>query len=66
MDNSVIIRHIDGITVIMPTDEANWLAKKTEEHIYSQLAYLGVDDSPSNWEEITEEEKKRREENPID
>lgn len=63
----MIIRHIDGITVIMPTEETNWLAKKTEEGIFSQLVYLGVGDSPSNWEEITEEEKRRREEdNPID
>lgn len=39
--------------------EGMWLTQTTnvESRVYSQLVYLGVNDSPDNWREATEDEK---------
>lgn len=39
--------------------EGMWLTQTTdvESRVYSQLVYLGVNDSPDNWREATEIEK---------
>ena len=39
--------------------EGMWLTQAidVESRVYSQLVYLGVNDSPDNWREATEDEK---------
>lgn len=41
------------LRILKPTIEENWL---TNGETYSQLVYLGKEDTPDNWREITSEE----------
>lgn len=43
------------ITTLEP-DDGKWL---TNGETFSKKVYLGKNDSPDNWQEITEEEKER-------
>ena len=62
IERDMLVRVIDGITVIMPLDEDKWLSRIAEPNIFSKLVYLSPNDSVDNWEVITDEEKRRREE----
>ena len=39
---------------LTPTNELNWLYNGS---VFSQLVYLGKEESQSNWQEVTEEYK---------
>lgn len=47
-----------NIEIIEPNSNENWL---TNGETFSKKVYLGKNDSPDNWTEISNEEKEQRE-----